>query len=74
MADQPGVPMVMRCENERVVAYELYDERGRSLGRVLMPRDETIIGPQAGTVLLRRELPQVYPRHESGGGSPARAA
>ncbi|HEX9894411.1 MAG TPA: hypothetical protein VGA78_10835 [Gemmatimonadales bacterium] len=56
------------------MAYELYDERGRSLGRVLMPRDETIIGPQAGTVLLRRELPQVYPRHESGGGSPARAA
>ncbi len=67
--------MVMRCDNEHVVAFELYDEGGHSLGRILMPRDEIVVGVQARTVLLRRELPPVRPQtYGSGGGPPARAA
>lgn len=67
--------MVMRCDNGNVVAYELYDNAGRPLGTILMPRDETIVGAQARTVLLRRELPPVRPQtYGAGGGPPARAA
>ena len=66
--------MVMRCGDEHL-AYELYDNEGRSLGRILLPRDETIVGSQARTVLLRRELPPVRPlTYGAGGGPPARAA
>ena len=36
--------MVMRCDSGHVVAYELYDNAGHSLGTILMPRDETIVG------------------------------
>ena len=68
-------PMVMGCDSEHVLAYELYDDSGHSLGRILMPRDETIVGVQARTVLLRRELPPVRPQtYGAGGGPPARAA
>jgi len=67
--------MVMRCDNDQVVAYELYDDCGHSLGTILMPRDERVVGAQARTVLLRRELPPVRPQsYGAGGGSPARAA
>jgi hypothetical protein len=66
--------MVMRCSSETTLAYELFDDEGRALGRILLPKDQMIIGPQAGTVLLRRELPRAYSRLETCGGSPARAA
>ena len=73
MVSQQGVPMVMRCENEQVLAYRLFDESGHDLGTVLLPRQEMIFGPQAGTVLLRRDMPRVYVPVEKE-GSPARAA
>jgi hypothetical protein len=66
--------MVMRCSSETTLVYELFDDEGRTLGRILLPKDQMIIGPQAGTVLLRRELPLVYSRFEASGGPPARAA
>ena len=74
MAEQPGVPMVMRCDTETVLAYELFDREGHALGRILMPRDEVVVGPQAGTVLLRREMPSLYSRINRDGNPPARAA
>ena len=67
--------MVMRCDSDHVLAYELFDEGGHALGRILMPRDETIVGVQARTVLLRRELPPVRPQtYGAGGGAPAKVA
>lgn len=40
-----------------LVAYELKDEQGRILGWILRPRGEIVaVGPEAGTVLLRRDL------------------
>lgn len=74
MRFQPGVPMVMRCDNEHVLAYQLYDELGHILGTILLPSQEMIIGPQAGTVLLRREMPRMYHPVERQKGSSARAA
>jgi hypothetical protein len=65
--------MVMRNDNEPVLAYQLLNEQGQNLGTILMPREEMIVGPQAGTVLLRREMPRVYVT-EIPKGSPARAA
>ncbi len=73
-ASQSEEQMVRRCDTEQVLAYELCDDQGHALGRVVLPRDETIVGPQAATVLLRREIPPVHPRFGTGGGAPARAA
>lgn len=53
--------MVMLRTTEPV-AYELFDEQGRSLGRVTLPLAAEVVGPHAGTVLLRREMPRVEPR------------
>jgi hypothetical protein len=66
--------MVMRVENEHVLAYQLFDESGHNLGTVLLPSQEMIVGPQAGTVLLRRDMPKMYAPVEKHVGSPARAA
>jgi len=44
------------------VSYELFDELGRSLGQVVLPREAQLIGPAAGTVLLQRPMPRVQPR------------
>lgn len=49
--------MVICCESGRVELHQLLDDEGRSLGWIVMPRDEGIVGSEAGTVLLRRELP-----------------
>ena len=74
MVFQPGVPMVMRCDNEHVLAYQLFDELGHNLGTILLPSQEMIIGPQAGTVLLRRDMPRIYQSVGNAKGSSARAA
>lgn len=66
--------MVMRCDNEHVLAYQLFDELGRNLGTILLPSQEMIIGPQAGTVLLRRDMPRMYNLAANSKGSSARAA
>lgn len=66
--------MVMRCDNEHVLAYQLFDELGRNLGTILLPSQEMIIGPQAGTVLLRRDMPRMYNLAANSKGSSVRAA
>ena len=50
--------MVMLRATEPVT-YELYDERGQALGQVVLPREAVIVGPQAGTVLLQRDLHRI---------------
>lgn len=44
-------------ESKGVQLRQLVDERGRSLGWIVRPRQRNVVGPWAGTVLLRRELP-----------------
>jgi len=39
---------------DRYESYEVYDERGRSVGRVVLPRRRNALGRGGDTVLLRR--------------------
>jgi len=50
--------MVMLRATEPVT-YELYDDQGQALGQVVLPREAVVVGPQAGTVLLQRDLPRI---------------
>ena len=40
---------------DRVETYEVYDEDGKAVGRVILPRRGRFLGPQEGTVYLRRQ-------------------
>lgn len=62
--------MVMLKTTEPVT-YELYDERGRVVGRIERPREESVVGPHAGTVLLRRD--PTHPSRRSKAGPPKAA-
>lgn len=53
---------MVRLRSIEPVTYELLDEEGRLLGQVTLPRDTTIVGPQAATVLLHREIPRARPK------------
>lgn len=51
----------MLCETAIERTYQLCDERGRAIGRIVAPRETEFIGPRAGTVLLIRDLPRIRP-------------
>jgi len=42
---------------DRFESYEVYDEHGKSVGRVVLPRQTRFTGPANGTVFLRRPAP-----------------
>jgi hypothetical protein len=48
---------------------EIFDERGNPVGRVILPTDTRLFGPDKGTVYLQRPIPA-----ESPSGHSARAA
>ncbi len=39
---------------DRFESYEVYDSRGKSVGRVILPRQTRSTGPGSATVFLRR--------------------
>lgn len=43
---------------KREISYEVYDEQGRPVGCVILPRSQRLIGKDQGTVLLRRPTPK----------------
>lgn len=43
---------------KREITYEVYDDQGRPVGCVILPRSQRIVGKDQGTVLLRRPAPQ----------------
>lgn len=49
--------MVMLCHSALERIYQLCDEGGHPIGRIVGPRAEEFLGPRAGTVLLVREMP-----------------
>jgi hypothetical protein len=53
--------MVMLCESANGRTYQLCDDRGRPIGRIVEPRGAEFVGPQAGTVLLVREPLRIRP-------------
>lgn len=58
----------------REISYEVYDERGNSVGCVIMPRGKRVVGKDQGTVLLRRPSGRQRSRMIPGPGEPARKA
>lgn len=43
---------------KREISYEVYDDQGRSVGCVILPRSQRVVGKDQGTVLLRRPAPK----------------
>lgn len=54
--------MVMLNPGRRELTYEVYDEQGNSVGCVILPRGQRVLGREQGTVLLRRAAPPAAPR------------
>ncbi|MHB1327960.1 MAG: hypothetical protein ACYC2K_07135 [Gemmatimonadales bacterium] len=54
---QRNVVMMMPIEikQDRFEGYEVYDEQGNSVGRVILPRQPRPFGPTRGTVFLSRQ-------------------
>lgn len=55
--------MVMLRSTKPVIMYEVYDDNGKSVGCVVLPKSERIIGQNRGTVLLQRPTPPASPRN-----------
>ena len=47
--------MVMKMTRGNVEVYEVYDDRGEAIGRVILPVDRRVVGRDSGTVYLARE-------------------
>lgn len=43
---------------KREISYEVYDDQGRPVGCVILPRSQRVVGKDQGTVLLRRPTPK----------------
>ncbi|HUG27583.1 MAG TPA: hypothetical protein VMK53_04735 [Gemmatimonadales bacterium] len=41
------------------ISYEVYDDQGRPVGCVILPRSQRVVGKNEGTVLLRRPAPKM---------------
>jgi len=50
--------MVMLRSTKPVITYEVYDDHGNSVGCVILPRSQRVVGQDQGTVLLRRPMPR----------------
>ncbi len=47
--------MPIEIKQDRFEGYEVYDEQGNSVGRVILPRQTRPFGPASGTVYLSRQ-------------------
>lgn len=46
--------MAPNHRRDRFESYEVYDKQGKSVGRVVLPRQTRFTGQTSGTVFLRR--------------------
>lgn len=53
--------MTVKVEHERVETYDVYDEDGKPVGRVVLPRRAHFLGRAKETVFLNRQ-PGLRPR------------
>lgn len=53
--------MVMIREEAQKRIYRVWNTAGYLIGRIVEPRSATVLGPNAGTVLLARDLPRRRP-------------
>ncbi len=49
--------MSLKTRQDRFECYEVYDDKGNSVGRVILPRQSRFFGTSRGTVYLRRQPP-----------------
>lgn len=49
--------MTLKARQDRYESYEVYDDQGNSVGRVVLPRQTRFFGTTRGTVFLRRQPP-----------------
>lgn len=47
--------MTVKARHERFETYEVFDEDGNPVGRVVLPRRPHFLGRREGTVLLSRQ-------------------
>lgn len=66
--------MVMLRSTQPVITYEVYDDRGNSVGCVILPRSARVVGQSQGTVLLRRPGPATPSRDRARSGQESRKA
>lgn len=51
--------MVMRENGTAVPTYDVLDDQGERIGRVVLPRDSLVVGRGQGTVYLDRPFPRM---------------
>lgn len=53
--------MVMLSRNAPIETYEVYDDTGRCVGRIVLPTIDprTVDNAETGTVFLRRQTPAI---------------
>lgn len=66
--------MVMLNLKKQEISYEVYDDQGRTVGCVILPRSQRLIGKDQGTVLLRRPAPSPSARVVARPGPESRKA
>lgn len=47
--------MTLTTKPNRYQSYEVYDERGNPVGRVVLPRQRRFLGAERGTVFMSRQ-------------------
>jgi hypothetical protein len=51
--------MTLTPKPDRFETYEVFDEQGHSVGRVILPKRPRFLGAEQGTVYLRRDPPHL---------------
>lgn len=50
--------MTTKTTKDRFESYEVFDDEGKSVGRVVLPRSRRMFGTSRGTVFLNRQPPR----------------
>jgi hypothetical protein len=54
--------METKATRERFESYEVFDDKGNSVGRVILPRSRRMFGTNRATVFLNRQPPRTAAR------------
>jgi hypothetical protein len=47
--------MTLKAKRDRFESYEVFDDHGNSVGRVILPRQQRFFGSTRGTIYLNRQ-------------------
>lgn len=57
--------MAVEIKQDRFEGYEVYDDQGNSVGRVILPKQARPFGPTRGTVFMSRQPQGLDSTHAS---------